>query len=100
MMRADLAIGAAGSALLERAFLGVPTIVKVIASNQVEAAKALNSVGAIILWSEKIKLEDVIVELILNPQQLKNMSKICLNMMSYRGSYEGIKLIVERILQV
>ena len=46
MADADLAIGAAGTTTWERCCLGVPSIQMVLANNQIEVAKKLNSVGA------------------------------------------------------
>lgn len=47
MVQADLAIGAGGTTLWERCYLGLPSIVIAVADNQVETAQALASVGAI-----------------------------------------------------
>ncbi len=43
---ADLAIGAAGSSCFERACLGLPAIIVVLADNQVELAQAFDTCGA------------------------------------------------------
>jgi len=48
MMLADLAIGAAGSTSWERCCLGLPTLLMVLAENQVAVAKALAAAGAAI----------------------------------------------------
>ena len=47
MMKADLAIGAAGGTALERCVLGLPSIVVALADNQLGAARALAAEGAI-----------------------------------------------------
>jgi UDP-2,4-diacetamido-2,4,6-trideoxy-beta-L-altropyranose hydrolase len=44
---ADLAVGAGGTSLWERCYLGLPSIVIAVADNQVETAQALAAVGAI-----------------------------------------------------
>ena len=48
MMSADLAIGAGGSASWERCCLGLPALLVSLAENQVDIARALDSVGACI----------------------------------------------------
>lgn len=48
MTDADLAVGAAGGTSLERCALGLPSLVAVLAQNQVEAAAALSIAGAAI----------------------------------------------------
>ena len=49
MVEADLAIGAAGSSAWERCCLGLPTLLVVLAENQVSAADALSKAGAVVL---------------------------------------------------
>lgn len=46
MAEADLAIGAGGSATWERCCLGLPALLVALADNQVDIAKALDSIGA------------------------------------------------------
>ena len=53
MSKADLAIGAAGSASWERCCLGLPTLLVAAAENQIEIAKGLDSFGACIYIGEK-----------------------------------------------
>lgn len=47
MADSDLAIGAAGSTSWERCCLGVPTLLVVLAENQLEGARALDHAGAV-----------------------------------------------------
>ena len=49
MLRADLAIGAAGTASWERAVLALPTLVTPVAENQLQGARALADAGAALL---------------------------------------------------
>ena len=49
MLRADLAIGAAGTASWERAALALPTLVTPVAENQLQGARALADAGAALL---------------------------------------------------
>lgn len=53
MAAADLAIGAGGSASWERCCLGLPALLVALADNQVDIAKALDSVGACIYLGTK-----------------------------------------------
>ena len=46
---ADLAVGAAGSAMWERCVLGLPSVVVTIADNQIPAATALAKAGAVLV---------------------------------------------------
>jgi len=46
---ADLAVGAAGSAIWERCVLGLPSVVVTIADNQIPAATALAKAGAVLV---------------------------------------------------
>lgn len=48
MARADLAIGAGGGAMLERAALGLPAIVFALADNQIPGCQAMASLGGIL----------------------------------------------------
>lgn len=52
MASADLAIGAAGSTSWERCCLGLPTLMLVLADNQIEAAQALERAGAALLLGD------------------------------------------------
>lgn len=56
MADSDLAIGAAGSTSWERACLGLPSLLVVLAENQRESAKALQDSGAIVLIED---VEDI-----------------------------------------
>lgn len=53
MAEADLAIGAGGSASWERCCLGLPALLVALAENQVDIAKALNSIGACVYIGTK-----------------------------------------------
>ena len=48
MLEADLAIGAGGSTSLERCCLGLPTLIYVLAENQIKIANNLEHLGAVI----------------------------------------------------
>lgn len=53
MAAADLAIGAGGSASWERCCLGLPALLVALADNQVDIAKALDSIGACVYLGTK-----------------------------------------------
>lgn len=52
MLKADLAIGAAGGTAWERCCLGLPSLMLVLADNQRDAAAALDRAGAAVLLGE------------------------------------------------
>ncbi len=69
--RADLAIGAGGSTTWERACLGLPSLVVVIADNQLAFAKALDQAGKLTLLgdAEAVNAEQIRLALITALQQ-------------------------------
>ena len=63
MAQADLVIGAAGVSSWERCCLGLPSIVIVTASNQVNIAEQLDRAGAILLLENRETLDaDIIAQ--------------------------------------
>lgn len=56
---ADLAIGACGTAALERCYLGLPTLTVISAANQRELAETLSRYGAIILMGNSQDIDDL-----------------------------------------
>ncbi len=56
MLRADIAVGAGGVSMLERASLGLPTLVATIADNQRAPAEAMAGRGAIALLGQADRL--------------------------------------------
>ena len=56
MANADISIGAAGSTTWERCCLGLPTIQIVVADNQIDIAKNLDSINVIQLHDSKLQL--------------------------------------------
>lgn len=79
MERADLAIGASGSASWERCTLGLPTVLLTLADNQIEGARALADAGAAVDLGQhdRVKdaaLESVVIELRDDPLRLAAMS--------------------------
>lgn len=90
MARADIALGAGGSATWERCCMGIPSVVTIIAENQIEAASCLEHRGVIISlgWREDVK-EDAIAgalgRLINDAAQRKEMSQRCMALVDGRG---------------
>ncbi len=60
MSEADIAIGASGSTTWERCCLGLPAMQVIIADNQAEIAKALDSIGAIKLINNLNEIPDLL----------------------------------------
>lgn len=84
MVRADLAIGAGGGTSWERCALGVPTLLVVLADNQLFASESLLASGAVDLIDSSLPLEKQLnsaISRLRSPQVLKTMSdaaaKVC-----------------------
>lgn len=77
MAESDLAIGAAGSTSWERCCLGLPTIMLVLADNQLMVARGLEQAGAALLISSLselgFELMGQIDSLFSNPEKLRSM---------------------------
>lgn len=84
IVNADLGIGAGGSAMWERCYLGLPTITVVFAENQVRTTEDVAQLGAIeyLGWTDSLGADDyerAISRLIANPQRLKQISDAALD---------------------
>lgn len=84
IVNADLGIGAGGSAMWERCYLGLPTITVAFAENQVRTTEDVAQLGAIeyLGWSDSlgaVDYERAISRLIANPQRLKQISDAALD---------------------
>ena len=95
MAGADLAIGAGGTAMWERCYLGLPSLVVIIADNQLQTVMAAAGAGAVISAGPKEslrpeKLAHHINELISRPDQLRDMSVNALKLMGSQvnGRYD------------
>jgi len=78
MADSDLAIGAAGSTSWERCCIGLPTILLVIAENQIVAAKFLGESGSAIVLDQnwkKNELNKLLYNLVSLPGTITNMIK-------------------------
>jgi UDP-2,4-diacetamido-2,4,6-trideoxy-beta-L-altropyranose hydrolase len=79
ILKADLCLGAGGSATWERCLLGLPSIVIITASNQVELTETVAKYGAIenIGWHQDVseqQLYKTIHRLLESPERLRRMS--------------------------
>ncbi|RLQ22218.1 UDP-2,4-diacetamido-2,4,6-trideoxy-beta-L-altropyranose hydrolase [Seongchinamella sediminis] len=88
MANSDLAIGAAGTSAWERCCLGLPTLITVLADNQIAGAKALCSIKAarLIKIDETLssQLSDTIMDLE-KPNSLTAMSNMALSITDGKG---------------
>lgn len=78
--RADLAIGAGGTATWERCYLGLPALLVAVAENQVEMVQDLAETGAIeyLGWHEEVsaeRLAQAVAELCEEPERLVAMGR-------------------------
>lgn len=89
--RADLALGAAGTASWERTCLGLPTLVVPVAQNQVQGAHALEAAGAARCLNLEAAVDPVVIlktallELLDSPDALQAMSEACVQLGDGRG---------------
>jgi UDP-2,4-diacetamido-2,4,6-trideoxy-beta-L-altropyranose hydrolase len=74
MRKSDLAIGASGSMNWERACLGLPALLLVLAENQRPGAAALTRAGAAISIDDPEDLPRILRELLPDPDRLARMS--------------------------
>ena len=100
MAIADLAIGAGGSATLERCSMGLPSIIFVLAANQSKAAKDLDMAGVLINLgdfrqvSNKV-LADRINELIGNEKLRSELSSSSLKLVSLSRQNNIAEIMVD-----
>ena len=91
ILRADIGIGAGGSSIWERCYLGLPSITSVVALNQLETTEDVASLGAIdyLGSAEMLSPENytaAFLKLIVNPAYLKSMSTAGINLVSGIGT--------------
>lgn len=106
MLEADLAIGAGGATTLERCFVGLPSLVIVVANNQKETTASLDDVGAIrnIGWYSDMDSTDIynnLLELI-NDNDNDRLKKMCKSSRDIfcAESYSGINGVVDEALEL
>lgn len=90
MADSDLAFGAAGSSAWERCCLGLPTIMFVLAKNQIKIAEQLSKIGAtVVVPAEHLAqqyLKKLLNSLISNYDQMTDMTNIAKNLVDGRGA--------------
>ena len=100
IVKADLAIGAAGTTSWERACLGLPTIVIPVAKNQEDGASELNRIGAAICLYERGKsalvhgIRSTLIELIKSQTRLTDMSKASIRLGDGRGVNRAVTCLL------
>ncbi|WP_461201888.1 UDP-2,4-diacetamido-2,4,6-trideoxy-beta-L-altropyranose hydrolase [Anoxybacillus sp. TBDG-1] len=102
MAKADLAVGAGGATMWERCFLGLPSLVTVVADNQKVATEAVAAYGAIqyVGWHEHVTTEryvEVMKRALETPKELVRMSERSLKLMGTKR--ERMHPVVRRILE-
>ena len=98
MLKADIAIGAAGTAAWERCCLGLPSIVVAVAAGQTEGAKALaeRDMAVNLGWHEDVKPEKVRAAaewLLGDPRKRMQLSENGINIVDGAGT-DRVALIV------
>ncbi len=100
MANADLAISSAGTTSWEMAFMGVPSLLIVIAENQRPIAEKLHSLGASIYlgWHEEITsgiVQQKVLELIRSPEQREKMMQIGQGIVDGKGRERVVEEITK-----
>lgn len=97
MANTDLAIGAAGSTSWERCCLGIPTIMVVLAKNQINVAQGLEQSGAAVLLnlgsSMEYQLKTLLNEFNSEPERLRNMAECAARAVDGTGINSVLALI-------
>jgi len=91
MVRADLAVGAAGGTAWERCFLGLPALMVAVADNQYQPARAADRNGLAFLLGRQseVSVESLAAALervLSDPEALREMAGRCLSFMEKRDS--------------
>lgn len=102
MVKADLSIGAVGTASWERCYLGLVSIVIITADNQKEVAEKLTKENVIINLgcSDKVCISDIKKELerlLITPEQINIMSENCLKLMPVNRLKEEVSTILQSL---
>lgn len=96
MCRADLSIGAAGSTSWERACLGLPGVLVILAENQVAGAKALEASGAAITIGDDARVGTMLPSMLVklsNSTWLTRMSKASAQITDGNGVLSTIRIM-------
>lgn len=97
MAESDLAIGAAGSTSWERCCLGLPTVMLVLASNQLMVAQGLERAGAVLVLHGIDQLAEGLPiymrELLGSPAQVTGMSRNAAAVVDGNGLMEVVQFL-------
>jgi len=96
MSKADLAIGAGGITMWERCYLGLPSIVTILSSNQCEVIESVSKTGSIINlgWGKDVTLDDYFDCIKdLTTADLQQMSEASQNLVSGEGAIKIVNLM-------
>jgi UDP-2,4-diacetamido-2,4,6-trideoxy-beta-L-altropyranose hydrolase len=102
MAKADLAIGAPGTATWERCYLGLPAVTLVLAENQHSNAVQVSRAGATVNlgWHSEVdadRLAAAVGRLLDDPEKLKEMGSRGIELMG-RDSFEGADGVAREML--
>jgi UDP-2,4-diacetamido-2,4,6-trideoxy-beta-L-altropyranose hydrolase len=102
MARADLAIGAPGTATWERCYLGLPAVTLVLAENQFPNAVQVSRAGAIanLGWHSEVdadRLATAVRRLLDDPKELKEMGSRGIELMGGE-TFEGADGVVREMM--
>ena len=91
ILRADIGIGAGGSSIWERCYLGLPSIISVVASNQIKTTEDVASMGAIdyLGCSKNLSYDNyaaALLSAIANPNHVKLISSKAISLVSRVGT--------------
>jgi UDP-2,4-diacetamido-2,4,6-trideoxy-beta-L-altropyranose hydrolase len=97
MAESDFAIGAAGTSILERCCLGLPTLTVIQAENQREGAVALKELNACLLIEDVNKIGKYLNKKIadlLNIKKIKHIQQSSANLCDGRGSERLMNMLI------
>lgn len=100
MANNDLAIGAAGGTAWERCALGLPSLILILAENQVKSARALHKIGAAVAMKSVSELPSLISNseiVILENKALKELSSSAAAVTDGQGCIRTVRKMLEKI---
>ena len=105
MAWADMAIISGGTTSYETAFMGLPSMITVIAENQVQVAEKLADIGAAVNlgWYHKLTgdcIKKEALEMMVNWSARVSMSRISRQIVDGRGTSRVIRAMLERVITV
>lgn len=85
MAASDLAVGAGGTTSWERCCLGLPALIRIMADNQREVARRLETAGAIRVWQSRSELRERLDEYVSDPPLLQSASEAAARVCDGKG---------------